>query len=348
MIGKRFFTLFAAACITLALASCGNTETAPDTPPAVSTTPAGTVAEAATVQTTSAASVTASQTTASTTSKKTAATSAATKATSKTTRTSKAAKKTTTAASKPAVTTAEVTQAPQVTQMPSTAQPAAHTHRWVLQWDDGLGTIFYWCPDCFSEKYEYYTPAPVPETTTATTAAPKPTHQHDWQPIYAVDWTGHYRCHCGLLTDAAIDGKGSDHDKAYAEEEAHQKVDVETFLSGQTQWTVSAGYDNSGTCGHKSTSVFFYYCSKCSAVCYPDWGTQDQEEGKIAHPGTEVFDSIPDWWDLNVEYYWFKDTPFEKSADFISPMYGVKYRYVKHNGEWVLIYEDSFFADTKR
>ena len=232
--------------------------------------------------------------------------------------------------------------------MPGTAQPAAHTHRWVLQWDDGLGTIFYWCPDCFSEKYEYYTPAPVPETTTAATAAQKPTHQHDWQPIYKTEFTGHYRCHCGLLTDAAIDGKGADRDKAYAEEQAHQKVDVETFQSGQTLWTASAGYDNSGSCGHKSNIVSFYYCTKCSSMCYPDADDSDQEGGKIAHPGNEVFETKHDWWIFNVSYYWFKDTPFEKTVDYIDPMYGVPFHYVKHKGEWVLIYEHSFFADTKR
>ena len=337
---KRLSVLITAACAVIALSSCGNADS-----------------EAVTVPTATAAS----SVTTTVTSAPAEAVTTTTTTTNQTTTTAAAPGEDVTDTSSETTTSASETEAPKETEKPAVTTTApkttkaaqtvtkkgttAHTHNWVKQWDDGNGTILYWCPGCLTDRYEHYT---VTATTTTTTAAPKPSHQHDWKPIYAVDWTGHYRCHCGLLTDAAIDGKGADHDKAYAEEQAHQKVDVETFQNGQIQWTVSAGYDNSGTCGHKSSSVFFYYCSKCSAVCYPDWGTQDQEEGKIAHPGTEIFDSIPDWWDLNVSYYWLKDTPFEKSADFINPMYGVKFRYVKHKGEWVLIYEDSFFADTPK
>lgn len=327
---KRLFNIFITLCMALSFVSCGSSdnsdassETAATTTVSetdVTTVSSDVVTSTTTKQTTTAATV--SENEKSVTSSKKAVTSSSTSATTTT---------------KAAVTTQKSSSTAKAT------QPAAHQHTWVKQWDDGDGTIFYWCPLCYSEKYEHYTPKAT-TTTTTTSAKPKSTHQHNWQPIYKTEFTGHYRCHCGLLTDTPIYGNGANHDKAFAEEDAHQKVDVEYIGGGLT---VSAGYDNSGSCGHKSDIVSFYYCTKCNSMCYPDADDADQEGGKIAHPSSDIFERTPDWWGLNVEYYWFKETPFEKSVSYIDPMYNARRRYVKHKGEWVLIYVDSFFADTK-
>ena len=86
----------------------------------------------------------------------------------------------TTKATQPVVTQAPVTQKPATTTK-TTNKTTTHTHRWVKQWDDGNGTIFYWCPDCFAEKYDHYT---VTTTTTKTQPTSKTIKSNEWIPVY--------------------------------------------------------------------------------------------------------------------------------------------------------------------
>ena len=78
-------------------------------------------------------------------------------------------------------TQAPVTQKSATTTKTTTKKTTTHTHRWVKQWDDGNGTIFYWCPDCFAEKYDHYT---VTTTTTKTQPTSKTIKSNEWIPVY--------------------------------------------------------------------------------------------------------------------------------------------------------------------
>ena len=87
----------------------------------------------------------------------------------------------TTKATQPVVTQVPVTQKHATTTKTATKKTTTHTHRWVKQWDDGNGTIFYWCPDCFAEKYDHYT---VTTTTTKTQPTSKTIKSNEWIPVY--------------------------------------------------------------------------------------------------------------------------------------------------------------------
>ena len=100
---------------------------------------------------------------------------------SKVTTTKKTETPKTTKATQPVVTQAPVTQKPVTTTKTTTKKTTTHTHRWVKQWDDGNGTIFYWCPDCFAEKYDHYT---VTTTTTKTQPTSKTIKSNEWIPVY--------------------------------------------------------------------------------------------------------------------------------------------------------------------
>ncbi len=78
-------------------------------------------------------------------------------------------------------TQAPVTQKPATTTKTTTKKTTTHTHRWVKQWDNGNGTIFYWCPDCFAEKYDHYT---VTTTTTKVQPTSKTIKSNEWIPVY--------------------------------------------------------------------------------------------------------------------------------------------------------------------
>ncbi len=186
---------------------------------------------------------------------------------SKVTTTKKTETHKTTKATQPVVTQVPVTQKPATTTKTTTKKTTTHTHRWVKQWDDGNGTIFYWCPDCFAEKYDHYT---VTTTTTKTQPTSKTIQSNEWIPVY-------FKTVVANCVADGYDKKTSKHldwisptywdVKALSRGEAKAQADYKKANDEALAWcyTVNAGGWTQGGNDHpintpdKSSIAFWYY-----------------------------------------------------------------------------------------
>ena len=178
-------------------------------------------------------------------------------------------KTTTTKAAQPVVTQAPVTQKPATTTKTTTKKTTTHTHRWVKQWDDGNGTIFYWCPDCFAEKYDHYT---VTTTTTKTQPTSKTIKSNEWIPVYnktvvancvADGYDKKTGKHLTWISPTYWDVKALSRGEAKAQadykkanDEAFAWCDPKTINNGG--WT-QGGNDHPINTPDKSSIAFWYY-----------------------------------------------------------------------------------------
>jgi hypothetical protein len=186
---------------------------------------------------------------------------------SKVTTTKKTETPKTTKATQPVVTQAPVTQKPATTTKTTTKKTTTHTHRWVKQWDDGNGTIFYWCPDCFAEKYDHYT---VTTTTTKTQPTSKTIKSNEWIPVYfktvvancvadGYDWkTGK---HLYWLSPTYWDVKALSRGEAKAladYKKANDEASAWCYTVNCGGWT-QGGNDHPINTPDKSSIAFWYY-----------------------------------------------------------------------------------------
>ena len=190
-------------------------------------------------------------------------------------------------------TQAPVTQKPATTTKTTTKKTTTHTHRWVKQWDDGNGTIFYWCPDCFAEKYDHYT---VTTTTTKTQPTSKTVQSNEWIPVYNKTLVTHtigdgYTFHYDPKTQSAVPDKKVEfvsktywdpnavlrgdateiakRDKAY--DEARAFISRKDLMNAH--W-VDSGNDHYIDVPDKHNIVFYYY--KDSNGKYAVWYGSDK------------------------------------------------------------------------
>ena len=189
-------------------------------------------------------------------------------------------------------TQAPVTQKPATTTKTTTKKTTTHTHRWVKQWDDGNGTIFYWCPDCFAEKYDHYT---VTTTTTKTQPTSKTVQSNEWIPVYNKTFVTHT---IGDGYEKIVDAKGnvtcgkkvefisktywspaavSRGDATEIAKRTKAQDEAESFISRKDltccTW-VSSGNDHYIDVPDKHNIVFYYY--KDSNGKYAVWYGSDK------------------------------------------------------------------------
>ena len=190
-------------------------------------------------------------------------------------------------------TQAPVTQKPATTTKTTTKKTTTHTHRWVKQWDNGNGTIFYWCPDCFAEKYDHYT---VTTTTTKTQPTSKTIQSNEWIAVYNKTFVTHtigdgYTFHYDPKTQSAVPDKKVEFvSKTYWDPNAVLRGDAteiakrdkanaeaKAFMSRKElmnkHW-VSSGNDHYIDVPDKHNIVFYYY--KDSNGKYAVWWGSDK------------------------------------------------------------------------
>lgn len=176
-------------------------------------------------------------------------------------------------------TQAPVTQKPATTTKTTTKKTTTHTHRWVKQWDDGNGTIFYWCPDCFAEKYDHYTVT----TTTKTQPTSKTIQSNEWIPVYNKTFVTHT---IGDGYEKIIDANG------YAK--PGKKVE---FVS-KTYWNEAAANRGDATEIAKRTKA------QNEAKAFID--RDDLMNAGWVSSGNDHYINVPD--KHNIVFYYYKDS----------------------------------------
>ena len=176
-------------------------------------------------------------------------------------------------------TQAPVTQKPATTTKTTTKKTTTHTHRWVKQWDDGNGTIFYWCPECFAEKYDHYTVT----TTTKVQPASKTIQPSEWIPVYSKTLVTHT---VGDGYEKIIDANG------YAK--PGKKVE---FVS-KTYWNEAAANRGDATEIAKRTKA------QNEAKAFID--RDDLMNAGWVSSGNDHYIDVPD--KHNIVFYYYKDS----------------------------------------